>query len=129
MSIPVELDRLKDETDRYGHLAYLLTAGDDGRPHAVATAVAWDGDRLVATPGNRTRHNAGERPLVSLLWPPAERDGYTLIVDATAEVADRPGGAEVILTPTRGVLHRPGAIPAARPSCTSDCIPLLEPEP
>ena len=74
MSIPVELDRLKDETDRYGAVAYLLTAGDDGRPHAVA-AVVWDGDRLVATPGSRTRHNASDRPLVSLLWPPAERDG------------------------------------------------------
>jgi hypothetical protein len=129
VSIPVELDRLKDETDRYGHSAYLLTTGDDGRPHAVAAAVVWDGDRLVATPGNRTRHNAGERPLVSLLWPPAERDGYTLIVDATAEVADRAGRPEVILIPTRGVLHRPGTAPAVRPSCTSDCIPLLEPEP
>jgi len=128
VSIPVELDRLKEATDRYGPSAYLLTTGDDGRPHAVASAVLWDGERLVVSPGNRTRRNAGERPLVSLVWPPPEPDGYTLIVDATAEVADGPAGPEVILTPTRGVLHRPGAAPVARPSCTSDCVPLLEPE-
>lgn len=122
MSIPVELDRLRDETTRYGAVAYLLTAGDDGRPHAVATEVRWEDGRLVAPVGHRTRRNISDRPLVAFLWPPTEPGGYTLIVDADAEVA-----ADVVSAgPTRGVLHRPGTAPAERSSCTSDCVPLLD---
>jgi hypothetical protein len=123
VSIPVELDRLRDETARYGRIAYLLTAGDDGRPHAVAAGVRWEEDRLVAPAGSRTRRNVADRPLVSFLWPPIEPEGYTLIVDAEAVVADDTVSAR----PTRGVLHRPGAAPSERPSCTSDCVPILEP--
>lgn len=127
VSISIELDKLRLETTRYGETAYLLTTGDDGRPHGVAATVNWDADRLVATAGNRTRRNAAERPRVALLWPPSEPGGYTLIVDADAEVADRAGGPAVVLTPTRGVLHRPGPAAESRPGCTSDCVPLLEP--
>lgn len=129
VSIPVDLDKLRHETARYGETAYLLTTGDDGRPHGVAATVDWEGQRLVATAGNRTRRNATERPRVALLWPPSEPGGYTLIVDADAEVADRAGEPAVLLTPTRGVLHRPGPAAASRPGCTSDCVPVLEPEP
>ena len=123
MSVAVELDRLREETARYGTTAYLLTTGDDGRPHAVAAAVRWEGDRLMLTAGNRTRRNVEARPLVSLLWPPSEPGGYTLIVDAEATVVD--DGVSAL--PSRGVLHRPGPAPPDRPSCTSDCVPILEP--
>ncbi|MGH9034670.1 MAG: hypothetical protein ACRD0O_02825 [Acidimicrobiia bacterium] len=123
MSIAVELDRLRDETARYGASAYLLTTGTDGRPHAVATAVRWEGDRLAAPAGNRTLGNVAGCPLVSFLWPPTEPDGYTLIVDAEADVVD----GTVSARPTRGVLHRPGPAQPPRPSCTSDCVPLLGP--
>jgi hypothetical protein len=123
MSIAVELDRLREETACFGTTAYLLTTGDDGRPHAVAASVRWDGDRLLLTAGQRTRRNVEARPLVSLLWPPPEPGGYSLIVDAEATVAD--GG--VSARPTRGVLHRTGPAPADRPSCTSDCVPIHGP--
>lgn len=123
MSIAVELDRLRDETARYGPSAYLLTAGEDGRPHAVATAVRWEGDRLAAPAGKRTLRNVAGCPLVSFLWPPSDPDGYTLIVDAEADVVD----GTVSARPTRGVLHRPGPAQAVRPSCTSDCVPILDP--
>jgi hypothetical protein len=123
VSIPVELERLRDETARYGATAYLLSTGDDGRSHAVAVAVRWNGDRLAAPAGNRTRHNVAGRPLVTFLWPTPEPDGYTLIVDADAVVVDDTVSAR----PTRGVLHRPGRAPSVRPSCTSDCVPILEP--
>ena len=49
MSIPVSIDRLHEETERYGALAYLLSTGGDGRPHAVAAAVSWEGGRIVAS--------------------------------------------------------------------------------
>jgi hypothetical protein len=123
VSIAVELDRLRDETARYGATAYLLTTGDDGRPHAVATPVRWEGELLAAPAGNRTRRNVAACPLVTFLWPPPEPDGYALIVNAEADVV----GDVVSARPTRGVLHRPGAAPSVRPSCTSDCVPILEP--
>lgn len=127
MSIPVSLDRLRHETGRYGDHPYLLTTGADGRPHAVGATVTWDGERILASAGARTCRNIGEQPLVTLLWPPGETGGYTLIVDGTGEVSQRPDGPGVEITPTRGVLHRPGPAPEIRPGCTSDCLPLHDP--
>lgn len=118
-----ELRGLRDEMARHGPTAFLLTVGEDGRPHTVATAVRWEDDRLAAPAGSRTRRNAADRPLVSLLWPPVEPDGYSLIVDAEAAVA----GETVYARPTRGVLHRPGAAAEPRTSCKSDCVPIFGP--
>ena len=126
MSIPVALERLHAEIRRYGPAPYLLTVSGDGRPHAVATAVIWVGDALVATVGRRTASNAAERPLVSLLWPPTEAGGYSLIVDGTAALQGAGEKQRALITPTRGVLHRPATAPPAPDStCTADCVPLL----
>jgi hypothetical protein len=59
---------------------------------------------------------------VSLLWPPAEPGGYSLMADGAAG----PGQAgTLIVTVTRAVLHRRGPAPAgSTASCGSDCIPL-----
>ena len=124
MSVAVSLDRLREEAAGRGQ-AYLLTVGSDGRPHSVSVLVAWAGDTLVMAPGNRSVANAGERPLVSLLWPPAERGGFSLIVDATVTSAtgDGAGGNEVVVTPTRAVLHRP-AEPGSAGSAGSECAPV-----
>lgn len=135
MSIPVELDGLRAETDRWRLPPYLLTTGDDGRPHAVALVPAWEGSTLVATAaGRRTLANARARSGVSLLWPPSEPDGYSLIVDATAAVDGEPGSERVILGPTRAVLHRPAppaspdqpGSPGGQGACSSDCVPILD---
>ena len=126
MSIVVEIGRLREEIARHGP-AYLLTVSRDGRPHAVAGSVEWSDGALVGGVGHRTAENIAERPLVSLLWPPAEPGGYSLIVDATAALEGageaRPRARFV---PTRAVLHRPAAEdkPAA-PGCGADCVPLL----
>jgi hypothetical protein len=115
MSVPVALDKLRDEIARFGPSPYVITVSDDGRPHAVAVTVAWDGDRLVAGAGRTTSANAGARPLISMLWPPYEADGYSLIVDGEASLdADR-----LLLTPGRAVLHRPKAGPGM------DCVTVL----
>ncbi len=108
MSVPVPLDQLRDAVDRYGPRPYLLTTGGDGRPHAVAVAVRWDGDRLVAGAGRTTARNVAARPGVCLLWPPVGEDRFSLLVDGAATLAE---AGEVVVTPERAVLHRPPADP------------------
>jgi hypothetical protein len=72
--------------------------------------------------GRRTLANAAERPAVTLLWPPVEPEGYSLIVDGTAEMSDD----GVLVSPTRAVLHRAAAAGATASAddhaCVSDCI-------
>lgn len=124
MSDPVALDALRGETRRFGLAPYLLTVSSDARPHAVAVAASWQGDTLVLAVGAHSASNARERPQVSLLWPPDEPGGYSLIVDGTASPADAAG--RIAVTPTRAVLHRPASTPdAARPGCGADCVPIL----
>jgi hypothetical protein len=123
MTEPVSLDRLREEVSRFGSSPYVLTVNGTGGPHAVSTAVSWEGDGLVTAVGARTSANASERSLVSLLWPPFEPGGYSLIVDATAEL----DGELLRLRPTKAVLHRTAAsgFEPSSASCGSDCIPIL----
>lgn len=127
MSIPVDLARLGDEVASRP-FCYLLTVSDEGGPHAVAVTPRFDGGRLHAEAGNRTRANASARPDISLVFPPLQVDGYSLIVDGRARV----DGSAVAVTPSRAVLHRPAPSrgPADR-GCTSDCVELAAegPEP
>lgn len=129
MSVPVPLDQLRAAIAERGASAYVLTVSDDARPHVVHGPVWWEGDRLVAEVGKRSVANATARPSVSLLYPVRSADDYSLIVDGSA--APAPDGApRLLITPAKGVLHRPA--PAAEPStsgCEHDCVPLLPPEP
>ena len=68
-------------------------------------AVAEDGALLVATPGRGSVANVGANPPVTLLFPPLENPGMTLLVDGTATAE----GADVRITPTGAVLHKPVA--------------------
>ena len=127
MSVPVSLDRLREEMTRFGSTPYLLTVTGDQRSHAVSVHVTWDGEGedagLVAETGRGTAANAAARSMVTLLWPPYEPDGYSLIVDGTAEVGDK-----VTVRPKTAVLHRtasaPGAKVSAETCCANDCVPL-----
>ena len=139
MSISVELERVQEEAVARGPGAFLLTVTDDGRPHVVAVTVGWDGAALVMSAGRTSVRNAGGRPGVSVLWPPAEAGGYSLIVDGKASaVANEAGdGGHVTIEPTRAVLHRPAAgagagadaASAEDGACGSDCVPLLRTAP
>jgi hypothetical protein len=122
MSIPVPLDELAQTMQPYP-LSYLLTVSEGERVHAVAATAVVETDRLRVGPlGRRTLTNAGERPAVTVLWPPVEPDGYSLIVDGEAELSDD----GVLVSPTRAVLHRAAARGAAATTddhaCVSDCI-------
>jgi hypothetical protein len=115
MSVGVELEELREQVARFGTSPYLLTVSDDGRPHATVVAVSWIGDALVAGVGRRSAANVADRPEVSLLWPPVDEEGFSLIVDGRA-VAD---GETVTFTPVRAVLHRRRADGPG-----SDCVRL-----
>ena len=124
MSIPVALEQLRNEALRFTLAPYLLTVSDDARPHAVAVAVSWQSDGIAMEVGKRSARNASVRTQVSLLWPPNEPGGYSLIVDGTASAAG--GDGRVTVTPTRAVLHRPAPAPdPAKSGCSADCVPIL----
>jgi hypothetical protein len=78
----------------------------------------------VVAIGRRSRTNAGARPLVSILWPAVDDDGFSLIVDATAALTVPADGDTLRLTPTHAVLHRPAPGGPATASCDTDCRPV-----
>jgi hypothetical protein len=126
MTETLPIDQLRVESACFGSTPYLLTQGDDGRPHAVAVSIEWQGDRILTSTGTRSTANVAARPLVSLLWPSIESGGYRLIVDGEGCVIGSGADARISVMPTRGVLHRPGiAAASAASGCDSDCIPLL----
>jgi hypothetical protein len=126
MSVPVGIDSLRAEVSRFGTAPYLLTVAADGRPHSVSVSIEWDGDVLVAKCGQRTLGNVAARPLVSLLWAPAEAGGYSLIVDGDGAVRGQGADARAEIRPTKGVMHRPAAGPPPEgASCSDDCKPVL----
>ena len=113
MSIPVPLDRLRDEVGRRA-FGYLVTVGDDQRPRAVALVPVLDEEgRFHLEVGERTGRNAAARPAVTMVFPPAEHDDHSLVVDGTLAVGgtvtdgDPADTITVVLTPTWAVRHRP----------------------
>lgn len=121
MSIPVEIPDLAEALDEFDW-AYLLSVRDDGRPRVVAVTPEWEGDLLVTPVGKGTAASAAERPAVTLCYPPAERGGYTLIVDGTASV----DGTTLKLAPEWAVRHRPApkGFTSSPTGCGDDCVPV-----
>jgi len=124
MSVPVDLDRLAEAVSDFP-FAYLITVGDDFLAHTVAVdAVLTDGQFTVGPVGNSTRRNVARHGDVTLLWPPAQPGGYTLIVDGRGRGVGEDGPLVVI--PGRAVLHRRATpdSPPTRTGCSDDCVPL-----
>lgn len=120
------LTKLRAQLPHYANPPYLLSSSDDGRPHAVAVRVHWEGDRLLLSAGRRSLANVAARQAVSVLWAARGADDYSLIVDGDAEVVGSGESAAVRITITRAVLHRPGApLTPTASVCGSDCVPLL----
>jgi hypothetical protein len=87
--------------------------------------VLTDGTLRIGSVGNRTRRNASARPDVTLVWPPKQLGGYTLIIDGRAETADETADAGLTIQPTGAVLHRPATAGTPTASgCGDDCVPL-----
>lgn len=121
-------DALRDYT-----FAYLITAGEAGHAHAVpVTPVANGKSLIISRPGRRTLANVARAPVATLVWPPAEADGYSLIVDG--DVINENGALRI--TATRAVLNRTapaagpgvtGVSPTPAGTCASDCVVLRIP--
>jgi hypothetical protein len=122
MSVKVDLAKLADTMADYG-FAYLLTVSDDQRAHAVAVQpVIREQALALGSLGNRTLANLGARPEVTLLFPPREQGGYSLIVDGRAST----DGGDTRVVPGHAVLHRPAdhATVPTDSSCGNDCLPV-----
>ncbi len=100
MSIAVELAELGDKLDEYSW-CYLVTTGEE-RPHLLAVKPSIVTSGLRCETGHSSRANVVRNPLVVLMFPPAQPDGMSLIVDGEAEV----NGDGVVVRPTWAVLHR-----------------------
>lgn len=115
MSIRVDLDEIRDVAGSQAPFAYLLTVSDDATAHVIACVPQIGSGEIVCAAGKTSVRNVGARPRVSILWPPATPDDYSLIVDGTA-AADADGVVHV--TPDRAVRHRPA------PGGGNDCVRL-----
>lgn len=119
----VDLKALADALVDYPY-AYLVTVDDDYRVHTVTVEPRLDDATLdVGLIGGRTRNNLAQRADVTLLWPPAEPGGYSLIVDGSAEVTEAgEQTAHLSVVPTRALLHRDADSPDAAKGCLHDCV-------
>lgn len=122
MSIPVEIDKLADALADRG-AGYLLTASADGRVKAVTVEPTLVDGVLRCPPSRGSARNLEAQPAATLLFPPGEPRGYTLLVDGTATATED----EIAFTPGSAVLHRPADhadVPPSADGCGHDCAPV-----
>lgn len=105
MSIPVSVDQLAEALGEFG-AGYLLTVSPAGRVKVLTVEPSvTDGALLVAGPSGGSAANLAANPQVTLVFPPPQPRGFTLIVDGVAEAV----GDDFQVTPSAAVLHRPAA--------------------
>lgn len=117
MSVPVDIEALRERISEFGDRAFLVTVSEDHRPHVVSVAVRQDGDHLMVVAGRRTAANLAARRTATLLWPPATTDGeYSLLVDG---IADAPVGdsGDVAIVAASAMLHRVAGASGDGPTC------------
>jgi hypothetical protein len=121
----VDFDRLAAALVNF-RFAYLVTVDDEYRVHTVTVEPELRERVLELGPiGDRTCTNVENHSAVTVLWPPSDPTGYSLIVDGWAEVTDTQGAAVLRVTPTRALLHRNAAEPARE--TLHDCVVFSTP--
>lgn len=120
----MDITELGRTLEAYG-AGYLLTVSSEGTVKVVTVEVAVEGTALIVpTPGRGTHANLAGNRRATLVFPPREPRGFTLLVDGTATAA----GDDVRVEPASAVLHRPAAhaeaVDAADTACGHDCHPV-----
>lgn len=106
MSVPVSLDELPEQIERFGPHAYVVTVGAEGKPRATSVSVSWHGALLELCAGRRTAENVSANDQVALLWPAPVPGEHALLVDGSGVVDDRPEtGLVIFIEPAKAVLH------------------------
>ena len=117
MSVKVELGELGAKIGEF-EFAYLVTVSEDGHAHVLSV---WpdvtDEGLVVDGVGRHSQANATAHPDVTLVFPPADPAGYSLLVDGGATV----DGSTVTVAPSKAILHRPAPGPDGR-RAGSDCV-------
>lgn len=125
MSIVVDLDQLAT-TLRDRPYGYLLTTSGGAVKAVTVTAEVVGGRVRMPVRSNGSARNLADNPTATLLFPPPEPRGYSLIVDGTATATDD----GFVLEPATAVLHRPadhadpGAPHTHDAGCGHDCRPV-----
>jgi len=102
----------------FGPTPYLVTVGANGSAHVVSGRARMDGANVRVTAGRTSRANAGVHPTATLLWPASAGEPYSLIVDGEAD-PDGADDGELVIRPTRAVLHRVADAPGDLPNCVA----------
>lgn len=124
MSVKVDLNRLADKLADYT-FAYLVTVDDNYHAHTVAVEPHLvDGVIDVGPVGGHTRRNLAMHEGVTLIWPPRQPSGYSLIVDGRGQPAATDDDTQQVV-PSRAVLHRK-AVRQPSNAGTDDCVVLSE---
>ena len=122
MSVKVELGELAAALADFD-VAYLVTVSDDARSHVLSVWAEPTASGLVVEgAGRHTQANAVTHPDVTLVFPPLQAGGFTLLVDGRATV----DGTTVTIAPAKAILHRPAAGPDGR-RVGSDCVDVSRP--
>jgi len=118
VSIKVDPDGLAAAVADHGSAHVLSTDGTLVRTVCADVDLV---DGVFHVPWSKsTAANIRTNPSVTLLFPPPQHHGYSLIVDGTADDT----GDELVVTPTNAVLHRPASHsdgPIAPGECEHDC--------
>jgi hypothetical protein len=125
----VDFKRLAAALNNYP-FAYLITVDDGYRVHTVTVEPELrEGVMDVGLIRGKTRKNLANRGDNTLLWPPREPGGYSLIVDGHAEVtASEDETIQLGVVPTRALLHRNADpnTPGSAKGCLHDCVVFSE---
>ena len=117
MSVAVAIEALTEKVAEFGPTPYLVTVGADGRAHVVSVRGRVEAALVRVSAGRTSRANVGVNPSVTLLWPAPAGGPYSLIVDG--EVNPDDAQDELVVRPTRAVLHRVADAPADLPNCVA----------
>ena len=105
MSMKVPIEKLADVAHGYGASAYAVVSAPDGPPRVTHVTPTFAGDTLTFGLGRTSIALLETNPHLGLLWPAAQDEVMSLIVDA--EVGDVLEDGTVRVAPVSAVRHRP----------------------